>query len=297
MKIDALKNIDGLSELDDSVLKRIITIAKNHEKIAVENAIDTTFNEVKAQLKNGGFDFDGGLQELSKGIKGLVDGGNKTELQDKLNKLQADYESLKKSGSSDETLKKQVADLEDQLKSTKKIFTEYKESSKSELDKVKETYEKQVKNLQLDTTLSDFKFREDIGDDLRSIAIENAKNKFNSTYKAEIRNGNTVYINAETNEVMYDKTTAEPLREVDLIKPFVKSIIDERKPQGTGSSRNPDGRGGVPFSLKSSKNKSEAFNMIDDYLIKDLGLKHGTAEYNEKAHELITSSEYTELPT
>ena len=225
------------------------------------------------------------------------------EIQNQIAALQAEKADLMKQiseGNADPIIKQQLKDAQSELNAYKQKASELE----AEVSEVRSKHAKELSTIKLeseiDKTLSVFKFNESISEDVRSIVIDNAKNKlknYSSAFEQDSAGNTTLVFRDANGEVVRDAVTRLPITIQSLMAVELKGILDVKK-QPTGIGGNPKGGGGPDASggidLSEYKTQVAANKAIADYLLKK-GLLKTSPEFAQEMTRIRTENKISEL--
>ena len=252
------------------------TYLDNYAKTEVEKRIGTEISRVHSQ-------YDDDIFEITRERK---DGSEKT-----YDFIKRKVKALKELSGNSETLKSQIKQLEEDLKNKsgdEQLKKDY-EQLKTDYNTDKETWNKKTQEhltsqetmkveLQLDHAASRLKYKEDIPESLRSLAVQNAKN--NLLKAGKIVDGKLIFLDDKGVTRTNKDNALNPYTAEELLTIELKDVIGEKKVI-TGTGVKPeivkvDGEETINVSMPDSVRYKEDVS----HELKRQGLDRNSKEYS-----------------
>jgi len=306
---DLLKGQQGLQDLTNEQIDSIVRLSKNDEDSVISKKIeeihssyDKDIKEVVGKEKPHGVKTYTFLKEILHDLKkNTLDEDTKKEL-DILRGKRDEFEK----GRGDKSQK--VLELEQKLKDKESEYLAKIEDAKgkakeykNELDKLAQDTERmKFKTLAIEST-SNLRLKEVIPESIYRRAFDIELDTAISKYKID-----TIDENGKQIQVLRDKSTNDILRNAnkelapmsigDYLVSKLGDFYDDSDRGGKGSGHpNRSNQSGSKFNL-TSKNRVSAISEIQNYIIKDLGIKKTDPNFAEKQSEIYEESGARDLP-
>jgi hypothetical protein len=215
--------------------------------------------------------------------------GRITELENKISEWE------KKGGAGSETI---INDLKNQLQSAQQTY----QQTIAEKEKALQDLQGQFFGTRLNGS-----WEKEVGD-MRPKFIENQflnseleirRSKFFSEHQAEESNGQIVYKNKSTGQILISKTDGKPKSTKEIVDELYKDLIDKKRAQGgagSGGGGNGgdggQGGGGTPPNWKDVQipvDKIKTGVQLHEYMVKELKMDQNTKEFGEAFKNWMTT--------
>lgn len=328
IKADHLKAVDKLKDLTPDQMAAIVALSGNLENEAFDmtnktSKAYTTFKPLfdeQAKTIHGGYDKD--LKEITgiekpfgkktyEHLKEILGDAWKAKKEiEPLTKKIATLEEQIKGGKIDETLKAKyesdISDLNDQIKALKEAGG----TSKADYEKQIGELQSQIKTSNLNSSLAkieaDLTFTDTVSDNLKMMAINNARTAMAAITEETIENGGDkmVVLRNADGKILRD-SKAEPFTKAGYYTSLLSDIIDIKKTTtGGGGKIAPAGSGGSGdklLDLSGAKSQMQVSELTTAFILKK-GISKRDPAFGEMQKEIINENfgeggaKLTELP-
>ena len=293
MEIELIKsNVPGLT---DEQYKAISDLSKRAESELVE----TKSKEIIGKIHQ---DYDNDMKAL--GFEKPEGKKSYEHIKDVVGKLKAEGESHTKEiarlkeevGKGDDGLKRLLEDEKNRVKELQAKL----DSETLKQAELQNKFDADLANYKIesefDRAISEMTFVDNVDASLKALAIKNAKAEIMSELKGEWADG--VLMFRDTNGMLKNNpnNSLKPYTAAELIaeKSYIKTLLKAgRKAEGAGS-KGGSGNGGGFLDLSGCKNRVEADEAIDTYLL-GKGLTRRSAEYQSEFTKLRTEHKVSEM--
>lgn len=196
------------------------------------------------------------------------------EKADKVEALETEIAELKKGSPDDAKRLKEIKDLQEQIR-------KLKEDHDIELTKIaKQNLKNNVKS-EIERSLINLKLKPGIPESMKQVYIDKIINELSED--AEIREGKIVFLDKE-GKALRDPATLAPYTAEALLKDRMKDVIEVGRQipgPGIGKEIPRDDKGKPIINVSGITSRQK----LGDYLVKDLGLKRGSKDFDEAYKE------------
>lgn len=308
LTIEMLRGNAALAGLTDEQLNSIAVMSQNDENTVIGNRIgalhgqyDTDILSISGITKNEGEKSYDYMKRVMAGYKSAA--ASTDTLKTEITGLKAEKEKLQKqleSGSADATLKQALKDTEARLSQAQAKY----ETSKTELENTKKSYEAKIKDIQVDyafdKAIAGMTFKADVDDSVKAVLLKDAKQQvltkgtpdfveINGVRTLVFRDANGLTLNNPTN--LAPLTISEMLSNVDSLK----SILGTGT-AGAGTRTVPPTPTTDPvLQMSQARSQVEADNIIEKYLM-DKGYTRYSKEFITESTKLRAQYNVDKLP-
>lgn len=308
LTVEMLRGNAALASLTDEQLNSIAAMSQNDENTVIGNRIgalhgqyDTDILSISGITKNEGeksYDYMKRVMTSYKSAAASAD-----TLKTEITGLKAEKEKLQKqleSGSADATLKQALKDTEARLSQAQNKY----ETSKTELENTKKSYEAKIKDIQVDyafdKAIAGMTFKADVDDSVKAVLLKDAKQQvlakgtpdfveINGVRTLVFRDANGLTLNNPTN--LAPLTISEMLSNVESLK----SILGTGT-AGAGTRTVPPTPTTDPvLQMSQARSQVEADNIIEKYLM-DKGYTRYSKEFITESTKLRAQYNVDKLP-
>lgn len=286
---ELIRENQALKDLSDDQVKLIVTLSENDEKTVknqlfgeIHGKYDKIFAEILGVEKPTSgkvFSTDFWSAEVRK-LKEVADkSGDNTELE-LLKGTIADLETQIKAGQGNKALTdrleaekaallKEKNELTQSIEKMRGQVTEIETSYKTQLEKRDQEFEAIMVDQYLDQQLTGIKFKDSIPENLRVLALKDAKNRLKSEYqpvKVDDGNGGFTWQFKKGDVIANNPANGlKPYTGQELLLPHLSEIIDTGKFQpggGTKVDSKKPGFNGELIDVTGAKTRDQAMDMI-----------------------------------
>lgn len=308
LTVEMLRGNAALAGLTDEQLNSIAVMSQNDENTVIGNRIgalhgqyDTDISSISGITKNEGEKSYDYMKRVMTGYKSAA--ASADTLKTEITGLKAEKEKLQKqleSGSADATLKQALKDTEARLSQARAKY----ETSKTELENTKKSYEAKIKDIQVDyafdKAIAGMTFKADVDDSVKAVLLKDAKQQvlakgtpdfveINGVRTLVFRDANGLTLNNPTN--LAPLTISEMLSNVDSLK----SILGTGA-AGAGTRTVPPASTTDPvLQMSQARSQVEADNIIEKYLM-DKGYTRYSKEFITESTKLRAQYNVDKLP-
>lgn len=308
LTVEMLRGNAALAGLTDEQLNSIAVMSQNDENTVIGNRIgalhgqyDTDILSISGITKNEGEKSYDYMKRVMAGYKSAA--ASTDTLKTEITGLKAEKEKLQKqleSGSADATLKQALKDTEARLSQAQAKY----ETSKTELENTKKSYEAKIKDIQVDyafdKAIAGMTFKADVDDSVKAVLLKDAKQQvltkgtpdfveINGVRTLVFRDANGLTLNNPTN--LAPLTISEMLSNVDSLK----SILGTGT-AGAGTRTVPPTPTADPvLQMSQARSQVEADNIIEKYLM-DKGYTRYSKEFITESTKLRAQYNVDKLP-
>lgn len=287
LTVEILKANPKLSGLSDEQLTAIAQMSSNDENTVISTRIgalhgqyDTDIFNITGINKNANEkSYDYAKRVLS---KYKTDVESVTSLNNEITTLKADKAKLEKQiqqGTQDEAIKQQLKDTETRLTQLQQQY----DADKTKFANAEKDYKSKLHNIQVnaifDTAISKLNFKDGISENIRSVMLQDAKNKILTAYTPELTQDGKDLIFRDQNGNIYNNPGANlaPYTTLELLKSSesLKDILGTAKP-GAGTKpyvRTPS----ATLNISAARSQVEADDIIAKYL-----MEQGKARFSDE---------------
>lgn len=308
LTVEMLRGNAALAGLTDEQLNSIAVMSQNDENTVIGNRIgalhgqyDTDILSISGITKNEGEKSYDYMKRVMTGYKSVA--ASTDTLKTEITGLKAEKEKLQKqleSGSADATLKQALKDTEARLSQAQNKY----ETSKTELENTKKSYEAKIKDIQVDyafdKAIAGMTFKADVDDSVKAVLLKDAKQQvlakgapdfveINGVRTLVFRDANGLTLNNPTN--LAPLTISEMLSNVESLK----SILGTGT-AGAGTRTVPPTPTTDPvLQMSQARSQVEADNIIEKYLM-DKGYTRYSKEFITESTKLRAQYNVDKLP-
>ena len=308
LTVEMLGGNAALAGLTDEQLNSIAVMSQNDENTVIGNRIgalhgqyDTDILSISGITKNEGEKSYDYMKRVMTGYKSAA--ASADTLKTEITGLKAEKEKLQKqleSGSADATLKQALKDTEARLSQAQAKY----ETSKTELENTKKSYEAKIKDIQVDyafdKAIAGMTFKADVDDSVKAVLLKDAKQQvlakgtpdfveINGVRTLVFRDANGLTLNNPTN--LAPLTISEMLSNVESLK----SILGTGT-AGAGTRTVPPTPTTDPIlQMSQARSQVEADNIIEKYLM-DKGYTRYSKEFITESAKLRAQYNVDKLP-
>lgn len=308
LTVEMLRGNAALAGLTDEQLNSIAVMSQNDENTVIDNRIgalhgqyDTDILSISGITKNEGEKSYDYMKRVMTGYKSAA--ASTDTLKTEITGLKAEKEKLQKqleSGSADATLKQALKDTEARLSQAQAKY----ETSKTELENTKKSYEAKIKDIQVDyafdKAITGMTFKADVDDSVKAVLLKDAKQQvlakgtpdfveINGARALVFRDANGLTLNNPTN--LAPLTISEMLSNVESLK----SILGTGT-AGAGTRTVPPTPTTDPvLQMSQARSQVEADNIIEKYLM-DKGYTRYSKEFITESTKLRAQYNVDKLP-
>lgn len=308
LAVEMLRGNAALAGLTDEQLNSIAVMSQNDENTVIGNRIgalhgqyDTDILSISGITKNEGEKSYDYMKRVMTGYKSAA--ASADTLKTEITGLKAEKEKLQKqleSGSADATLKQALKDTEARLSQAQAKY----ETSKTELENTKKSYEAKIKDIQVDyafdKAIAGMTFKADVDDSVKAVLLKDAKQQvlakgtpdfveINGVRTLVFRDANGLTLNNPTN--LAPLTISEMLSNVESLK----SILGTGT-AGAGTRTVPPTPTTDPvLQMSQVRSQVEADNIIEKYLM-DKGYTRYSKEFITESTKLRAQYNVDKLP-
>lgn len=308
LTVEMLRGNAALTGLTDEQFNSIAVMSQNDESTVIGNRIgalhgqyDTDILSISGITKNDGEKSYDYMKRVMTGYKSAA--ASLDTLKTEITGLKAEKEKLQKqleSGSADATLKQALKDTEARLSQAQAKY----ETSKTELENTKKSYEAKIKDIQVDyafdKAIAGMTFKADVDDSVKAVLLKDAKQQvlakgtpdfveINGVRTLVFRDANGLTLNNPTN--LAPLTISEMLSNVDSLK----SILGTGT-AGAGTRTVPPASTTDPvLQMSQARSQVEADNIIEKYLM-DKGYTRYSKEFITESTKLRAQYNVDKLP-
>lgn len=308
LTVEMLRGNAALAGLTDEQLNSIAVMSQNDENTVIGNRIgalhgqyDTDILSISGITKNEGEKSYDYMKRVMTGYKSVA--ASADTLKTEITGLKAEKEKLQKqleSGSADVTLKQALKDTEARLSQAQNKY----ETSKTELENTKKSYEAKIKDIQVDyafdKAIAGMTFKADVDDSVKAVLLKDAKQQvlakgtpdfveINGVRTLVFRDANGLTLNNPTN--LAPLTISEMLSNVESLK----SILGTGT-AGAGTRTVPPTPTTDPvLQMSQARSQVEADNIIEKYLM-DKGYTRYSKEFITESTKLRAQYNVDKLP-
>lgn len=308
LTVEMLRGNAALAGLTDEQLNSIAVMSQNDENTVIGNRIgalhgqyDTDISSISGITKNEGEKSYDYMKRVMTGYKSAA--ASADTLKTEITGLKAEKEKLQKqleSGSADATLKQALKDTEARLSQAQAKY----ETSKTELENTKKSYEAKIKDIQVDyafdKAIAGMTFKADVDDSVKAVLLKDAKQQvlakgtpdfveINGVRTLVFRDANGLTLNNPTN--LAPLTISEMLSNVESLK----SILGTGT-AGAGTRTVPPTSTTDPvLQMSQARSQVEADNIIEKYLM-DKGYTRYSKEFITESTKLRAQYNVDKLP-
>lgn len=311
LTIEMLQQNGALSGLTEAQLTAIAEMSSNDENAVIGTRIGTLHGQYDADIfgitgiaKNRGEKSYDYAKRVLNDYKAQI--ASTATIQAQLANAKNEIATLKQKladGAGDETLKQQLKDAKALATQLQQQLTQ----QASDSAKQKETYEKQIKDIYVDSAfgeaVSDLKFKAGITDGIKAVLINAAKAEVLAKGEPDFIESNgkkvLVFRDKDGNVLNNPANNLNPFTASELLmQTSLKDVIDPGKKQnggGTGGNGGNGGDGGNLFDLSGAKTQLEADKAIENHLLAE-GLTRDSAEFADKFASMRADNNVAQLP-
>lgn len=311
LTVEMLRQNGALSGLTDAQLTAIAEMSSNDENAVIGTRIGTLHGQYDADIfgitgiaKNQGEKSYDYAKRVLNDYKAQI--ASTATIQAQLANAKNEIATLKQKladGAGDETLKQQLKDAKALATQLQQQLTQ----QASDSAKQKETYEKQIKDIYVDSAfgeaVSDLKFKAGITDGIKAVLINAAKAEVLSKGEPDFIESNgkkvLVFRDKDGNVLNNPANNLNPFTASELLmQTSLKDVIDPGKKQnggGTGGNGGNGGDGGNLFDLSGAKTQLEADKAIENHLLAE-GLTRDSAEFADRFASMRADNNVAQLP-
>ena len=308
LTVEMLRGNAALTGLTDEQLNSIAVMSQNDENTVIGNRIgalhgqyDTDILSISGITKNEGEKSYDYMKRVMTGYKSAA--ASADTLKTEITGLKAEKEKLQKqleSGSADATLKQALKDTEARLSQAQAKY----ETSKTELENTKKSYEAKIKDIQVDyafdKAIAGMTFKADVDDSVKAVLLKDAKQQvlakgtpdfveINGVRTLVFRDANGLTLNNPTN--LAPLTISEMLSNVESLK----SILGTGT-AGAGTRTVPPTPTTDPvLQMSQARSQVKADNIIEKYLM-DKGYTRYSKEFITESTKLRAQYNVDKLP-
>lgn len=308
LTVEMLRGNAALAGLTDEQLNSIAVMSQNDENTVIGNRIgalhgqyDTDILSISGITKNEGEKSYDYMKRVMTGYKSAA--ASADTLKTEITGLKAEKEKLQKqleSGSADTTLKQALKDTEARLSQAQAKY----ETSKTELENTKKSYEAKIKDIQVDyafdKAIAGMTFKADVDDSVKAVLLKDAKQQvlakgtpdfveINGARTLVFRDANGLTLNNPTN--LAPLTISEMLSNVESLK----SILGTGT-AGAGTRTVPPTPTTDPvLQMSQARSQVEADNIVEKYLM-DKGYTRYSKEFITESTKLRAQYNVDKLP-
>lgn len=308
---DLIRENESLKTLSDDQVQTVVTLGNNlvADRIGKKTgetltAVENDVREAFGQDKLPGEKY---FEYIKRAIAESRKAGDK-ELTAQLQKIKEENDNLAKqakSGNVDEVVKKQLSEYEVKLKDKDGEVLSYKEAL-AKKDKELEDERNSNKNKTIDQTLDKkiagltfLKMPDVARDSTIALAKQGIKNDHIVEVVPDGKGGEKLlFRDKETKEILKNPANSlEPVTEDELLRKYLKEIIDPGRKQ-TGSGSQPPAGGSNPkgqFYLSGAKTQVEADEMIVQHLVSE-GVSRTSKEFSDRLKAIRDENKVSDLP-
>jgi hypothetical protein len=246
---------------------------ENHKSTVLEKELDPAVSKIHNQYDDDLFDLFGKRKKPGEKTYNFMKSEfkNLKEKAEKVDLLEGEIAKLKEGNPDDAKRLKEIKDLQIQL-------TKLKEEHESELNKLgKQNIENSVRK-EIEIARASLKIKAGIPEAVLQAYTENVISEL--CKNAEVRDGKSVFLDKE-GKALRDPQTLNPFTAEALLKERMKDVIDTgRKIEGPGIGKEipKDDKGKLQIARPDSITSRQK---LGDYLVKELGIKRNTKEFDE----------------
>lgn len=293
MEIELIKsNIAGLT---DEQYKAISDLSKRAESELVESKSKEIIGKIHQ-------DYDNDMKAL--GFEKPEGKKSYEHIKDVVGKLKAEGENHTKEiarlkdevGKGDDGLKRL---LEDEKNRVKELQAKLDSETLKQVE-MQNKFDTDLANYKIesefDRAISEMTFADNVDSSLKALAIKQAKSEIMAELKGEWVDGVLMFRDANGILKNNPNNSLKPYTAGELIaeKSYIKTLLKTgRKAEGAGS-KGGSGNGGAFLDLSGCKNRVEADEAIDTYLL-GKGLTRRSAEYQSEFTKLRTEYKVSEM--
>lgn len=311
LTVEMLRQNGALSGLTDAQLTAIAEMSSNDENAVIGTRIGTLHGQYDADIfgitgiaKNQGEKSYDYAKRVLNDYKAQI--ASTATIQAQLANAKNEIATLKQKladGAGDETLKQQLKDAKALATQLQQQLTQ----QASDSAKQKETYEKQIKDIYVDSAfgeaVSDLKFKAGITDGIKAVLINAAKAEVLAKGEPDFIESNgkkvLVFRDKDGNVLNNPANNLNPFTASELLmQTSLKDVIDPGKKQtggGTGGNGGNGGDGGNLFDLSGAKTQLEADKAIENHLLAE-GLTRDSAEFADRFASMRADNNVAQLP-
>lgn len=311
LTVEMLRQNGALSGLTDAQLTAIAEMSSNDENAVISTRIGTLHGQYDADIfgitgiaKNQGEKSYDYAKRVLNDYKAQI--ASTATIQAQLANAKNEIATLKQKladGAGDETLKQQLKDAKALATQLQQQLTQ----QASDSAKQKETYEKQIKDIYVDSAfgeaVSDLKFKAGITDGIKAVLINAAKAEVLAKGEPDFIESNgkkvLVFRDKDGNVLNNPANNLNPFTASELLmQTSLKDVIDSGKKQtggGTGGNGGRGGDGGNLFDLSGAKTQLEADKAIENHLLAE-GLTRDSAEFADRFASMRADNNVAQLP-
>lgn len=308
LTVEMLRQNGALSGLTDAQLTAIAEMSSNDENAVIGTRIGTLHGQYDADIfgitgiaKNQGEKSYDYAKRVLNDYKAQI--ASTTTIQAQLANAKNEIATLKQKladGAGDETLKQQLKDAKALATQLQQQLTQ----QASDSAKQKETYEKQIKDIYVDSAfreaVSDLKFKAGITDGIKAVLINAAKAEVLAKGEPDFIESNgkkvLVFRDKDGNVLNNPANNLNPFTASELLmQTSLKDVIDPGKKQNGGGTGGNGGNGGNLFDLLGAKTQLEVDKAIENHLLAE-GLTRDSAEFADRFASMRADNNVAQLP-
>lgn len=270
LTIEKINNDEKLKGLDDEVKQAIATLSENDEKISFNERFSAIHNELDKTVEEASGEKKGGTEKTSEFIKRVIKAttdnaaAQKAEVE-RLKGENADLNAKIEAGSADRDLiasqKATIADLQGKYNDLK-----------TESDKAKAAYEKQMLDIRIDNELSKamdgLEFKEGFNEAALLVIKEQAKSQVKAKHPEFGEDGKLTFKD-DNGVVLYNKANGlNPYTAQELLKESLATfdVLGEGRNRGGAGGKGGKGGNSGTLDLGGCSTKTEAMDAIAKHL-------------------------------
>lgn len=302
---DILKANEATAGLTDEQMSAIVEMSSNDEKTAISAQLGETHRmydqdilEATGIQKNANEKSYDYLKRASAQVKADFEG--------QIQSLNNEISTLRKrtTEGADAELAKQLKQAQAELAETKQQFVELQgKFGEAESNYNAKLFQYRVDN-DIEQAMNGIKLKNDIPQELVSLAVKNAKDLVRGKKADYIDNGQggqTLVFRTESGALLNNpQNQLKPYTATELISEALKSygvLAEDRQQGGAGSAKpniTPQG-GGIVIDLSTCRTQGDAMQAITNTLLAQ-GLKRNTAEWQSALDDAWRTNNVSQLP-
>ena len=314
LNAEIIKSNEGLKSLSDDQINEIVTLSNNDENVVIGtktkeiyDGLDKDLNEVSGLEKEANEKTYSFAKRVVSHFK--EQSGESDVLQNQISELKnkvTGYEKQIKEGAGDSVLKQKLSDTESKMVQLQNQY----DTLKSDFDKKGTEHNEVLRltkvNSTVDRVAANLKFKSEYPDNVQKVLLGSAKDKINSTYKADVieEGGKEILVfrNDKGEIARNPENKLEPYTAEDLLKTELKDVLDLGK-KATGTGTKPPEGGAEIISLVDlggSKTQIEADDLIERHLLQKgftkTGSFEGASKFQEEFSKIRIQHKVQDLP-
>lgn len=289
-------NVEGLTDEAINKIDTLVSNALNERVSEIYSDLDKDIESVTGKKKPSSEKTYTWLKSvLSEYVNAPTNEDDLKAANDRLKELEKELKEAAKNGDS----KKHVEGLETKLNDATNLIEDLKRKYQEDAKEWETKYNAlfaDSRRSEVKSHLTGMKFRDDIPEDLKALAINNAVNLIAGYESEKDADGNTLY-RKDGKILTNPDNSLSPFTTSELLQRELKSVIYEGRNQTGAGTKAKAGRqngDGVSFVL-NAKTQGEAMSQIVDHLISN-GVAQNDPEHQKQVDKIWSDNKISDLP-